>query len=92
LRAQRIDKKRNFLYTLFGEDELVAIHLARRLFIETSLRRKKLAMTKIAAAPPWPMDVESNVKGQKLDIHRVRFDCPSSDRDPVPQAPRILHC
>jgi hypothetical protein len=34
---------------------------------------------------------ENTPKGTKLNLHRVRFDFPFSDRDPVPQAPKILH-
>jgi hypothetical protein len=30
-------------------------------------------------------------KGTKLNLYRVRFDFPFSDRDPVPQAPKSLH-
>jgi hypothetical protein len=30
-------------------------------------------------------------KGTKLNLHRVRFDFPFSDRDPAPQAPKLLH-
>jgi hypothetical protein len=34
---------------------------------------------------------ENTTKGTKLNLHRVRFDFPFSDRDPFPQAPKILH-
>jgi hypothetical protein len=51
---------------------------------------KKPTMTKTAAAPAPAMDVD-NQHGVKLNGHKVRFDFPFNDRDPVPQAPKVLH-
>jgi hypothetical protein len=52
---------------------------------------KKLAMTKTAAAPAPAMDVDNNQHKVKLNGHKVRFDFPFNDPDPVPQAPKVLH-
>jgi Fe-S-cluster formation regulator IscX/YfhJ len=48
-------------------------------------------MTKTAAAPAPAMDVDNNQHGVKLNGHQVRFDFLFNDRDPVPQAPKVLH-
>jgi hypothetical protein len=45
-----------------------------------------------AAAPDKQATRDENTpKGTELNLHRVRFDFPFSDCDPVPQAPKILH-
>jgi hypothetical protein len=48
-------------------------------------------MTKPAAAIARAMDVNTNQHDVTLNAHKVRFDFPFNDRDPVPQAPKILH-
>jgi hypothetical protein len=37
------------------------------------------------------MDVNTNQHNVTLNAHKVRLDFPFNDRDPVPQAPKILH-
>jgi hypothetical protein len=44
-----------------------------------------------AALDKHPTHAVNTPNGTKLNLHRVRFDFPFSDRDPVPQAPKILH-
>jgi hypothetical protein len=44
-----------------------------------------------AALDKQPTHAVNTPKGTKLNLHHVRFDFPFSDRDPVPQAPKILH-
>jgi hypothetical protein len=44
-----------------------------------------------AALDKQPTHDVSTPKGTKLNLHCVRFYFPFSDRNPVPQAPKILH-
>jgi hypothetical protein len=46
---------------------------------------------KPAAATVQAMDVNTNQHDVMLKAHKVRFDFPFNARDPVPQAPKILH-
>jgi hypothetical protein len=48
-------------------------------------------MTKPAAALAQAMDVNASQHDVMLNAHKVRFDFPFNDRDPVPHAPKILH-
>lgn len=48
-------------------------------------------MTNTATAPAPAMDVNNNQQGVKLNGHKVPFNFPFNNCDPVPQTPKVLH-